>query len=203
MKILAIGMNYPSHVKEMGGVLSPEPVIFSKPETALLLDNKPFLYPDFSNDIHYETEIVVKIAQSGKNIEEKFAHRYYNEITVGIDFTARDLQKRCKEKGHPWEIAKAFDNSAAVGRMTSKSTFDVNSINFRLDINGISVQQGNTKDMTFSIDQIIAHVSKYFTLNAGDLIFTGTPHGVGSVKIGDRLQAYLENELILDFLITN
>ena len=202
MKILAVGMNYPSHVKEMNDVLSPEPVIFSKPETALLLNGKPFFYPDFSTDIQYETEIVVKIARLGRNIASKFAHRYYSEITVGIDFTARDLQKRCKENGSPWEIAKAFDNSAAIGRMTSKSAFaDVQSINFHLDINGVTVQEGNTRDMIFTIDQIIANVSKYFTIKIGDLIFTGTPHGVGQVKIGDRLQGYLEDELVLDFRI--
>ena len=202
MKILAIGMNYPSHVKEMSSILSSEPVIFSKPESALLLNNKPFFYPDFSTDIQYETEIVVKIDRLGKNIAPKFAHRYYNEITVGIDFTARDLQRQCKEKGHPWEIAKAFDNSAPVGRMVAKTNFhDLQNINFRLEINGKTVQQGNTKDMIFTVDQIIAHVSRFFTLKNGDLIYTGTPQGVGPVKIGDHLQAYLENELTLDFKV--
>jgi 2-keto-4-pentenoate hydratase/2-oxohepta-3-ene-1,7-dioic acid hydratase in catechol pathway len=202
MKILAIGMNYLSHVKEMNNILSSEPVIFSKPESALLLNNKPFFYPDFSTDVQYETEIVVVIDRLGKRIAPKFAHRYYSEITVGIDFTARDLQKNCKEKGHPWEIAKSFDNSAPIGRMTSKTTFpDLQNINFHLDLNGTTVQQGNTKDMIFTVDQIIAHVSRYFTLKTGDLIFTGTPHGVGSVNIGDHLQAYLENELVLDFKV--
>jgi len=202
MKILAIGMNYPSHVKEMQNILSPEMVIFSKPESALLLDNKPFFYPDFSADIQYETEIVIKIDRLGKNIAQKFAHRYYSEITAGIDFTARDLQKRCKEKGHPWEIAKAFDNSAPIGRMIPKTAFsDLQNVNFHLDINGTTVQQGNTKDMIFSVDQIIAHASRFFTIKTGDLIFTGTPHGVGPVKIGDHLQAYLEDELVLDFKV--
>jgi len=202
MKILAIGMNYLSHVKEMSNILSSEPVIFSKPESALLLNNKPFFYPDFSTDVQYETEIVVVIDRLGKRIAPKFAHRYYSEITVGIDFTARDLQKNCKEKGHPWEIAKSFDNSAPIGRMISKTTFpDLQNINFHLDLNGTTVQQGNTKDMIFTVDQIIAHVSRYFTLKTGDLIFTGTPHGVGSVNIGDHLQAYLENELVLDFKV--
>ncbi|MDR1171350.1 MAG: fumarylacetoacetate hydrolase family protein [Bacteroidales bacterium] len=202
MKILAIGMNYPSHVKEMNNILSPEPVIFSKPESALLLNNKPFFYPDFSTDIQYETEIVVKIDRLGKNIAPKFAHRYYSEITVGIDFTARDLQKQCKEKGHPWEIAKAFDNSAPVGRMAVKTAHpDIQNINFHLDINGTTVQQGNTKDMIFTVDRIIAHASRFFTLKNGDLIYTGTPDGVGPVKIGDHLQAYLENELVLDFKV--
>jgi len=202
MKILCIGMNYPSHVKEMSDILSPEPVIFSKPESALLLNNKPFFYPDFSTDIQYETEIVLKIDRLGKNIASKFAHRYFSEITVGIDFTARDLQRRCKEKGHPWEIAKSFDNSAPIGCMLAKTKFpDIQNVNFHLDINGTTVQQGNTKDMIFSADQIIVHVSKFFTLKTGDLIFTGTPQGVGSVKIGDRLQAYLEDEMVLDFKI--
>jgi len=202
MKILAIGMNYPSHVKEMSDILSPEPVIFCKPDSALLLNNKPFFYPDFSTDIQYETEIVIKIDRLGKSIAAKFAHRYFHEITVGIDFTARDLQKLCKEKGHPWEIAKAFDSSAAVGRMVPKSDFpDIQSVNFRLDVNGETMQKGNTKDMIFTIDEIIANVSNYFTLKIGDLIYTGTPQGVGSVKTGDRLQAYLEDELVLDFKI--
>ena len=202
MKILAIGMNYPSHVKEMGNILSPEPVIFSKPESALLLNNKPFFYPDFSNDIQYETEIVVKIDRLGKNIAPKFAHRYYSEITVGIDFTARDLQKRCTEKGHPWEIAKAFDNSAPIGRMVAKTVFlDIQNITFHLNINGTTVQQGNTRDMIFTVDQMIAHASRYFIFKIGDLLFTGTPHGVGPVKIGDHLQAYLQDELVLDFKV--
>jgi 2-keto-4-pentenoate hydratase/2-oxohepta-3-ene-1,7-dioic acid hydratase in catechol pathway len=195
-------MNYPSHVKEMSTIMSPEPALFSKPESALLLNNKPFFYPDFSTDIQYETEIVVKIDRLGKNIAAKFAHRYFSEITAGIDFTARDLQKRCIERGHPWEIAKAFDCSAPVGRMLPKSAFaDVQSVNFHLDINGTTVQHGNTRDMLITIDQIIETASRYFTLKMGDLIFTGTPHGVGPVHIGDRLQAYLENEPVLDFKI--
>jgi len=202
MKILAIGMNYPSHVKEMNNILSPEPVIFSKPESALLLNNKPFFYPDFSTDIQYETEIVVKIDRLGKSIAPKFAQRYYSEITVGIDFTARDLQRQCKEKGHPWEIAKSFDNSAPIGIMVPKTQFpDIQNINFHLDINGTTVQQGNTKDMIFTVDQIISYVSRFFTIKMGDLLFTGTPQGVGPVKIGDRLQAYIEDEMVLDFKI--
>ena len=202
MKILAIGMNYPSHVKEMSNILSPDMVLFGKPESALLLNNKPFFYPDFSTDIQYETEIVLKIDRLGKNIAPKFANRYYSELTVGIDFTARDLQKRCKESGHPWEIAKAFDNSAPIGRWLPKDGFaDIQNINFHLDINGTTVQQGNTKDMIFPVDQIIAYASKFFTFKIGDLLFTGTPHGVGPVKIGDRLQAYIENELVLDFKV--
>ena len=202
MKILAVGMNYPLHAQEMGDILPPDPVIFTKPETALLLNNKPFFYPDFSSDIQYEAEMVIKINRLGRNIAPRFAHRYYSEITVGIDFTARDLQKRCAEKGHPWEIAKAFDNSAPVGRFVAKDIFaDMQHISFRLEINDVLVQEGHTKDMIFSADQIISHISKYFTLKMGDLIFTGTPQGVGPVKIGDRLRAYLGDELVLDFCV--
>jgi 2-keto-4-pentenoate hydratase/2-oxohepta-3-ene-1,7-dioic acid hydratase in catechol pathway len=202
MKILAVGMNYRSHIEEMSGNLSIEPVIFSKPDSALLLKGKPFFYPAFSTDIQYETEIVLRIDRLGKNIAAKYAHRYFQDITVGIDFTARDLQKMCQSKGNPWEIAKAFDNSAAVGKMIPKTNFsNIQEINFHLNINGITVQKGNTKDMIFSINQIVENVSKYFTLKIGDLIYTGTPYGVGSVKIGDHLQAYIENELVLDFKI--
>ena len=202
MKILAVGMNYPSHNEEMKNILSTDPVIFTKPESALLLHNKPFFYPNFSMDIQYETEIVIKIDRLGKNIAPRFAHRYYSEITVGIDFTARDLQKRCKEKGHPWEIAKAFDNSAPVGRWVAKTAFaDMQNIRFRLNLNGTTVQEGNTGDMIFTIDEIVAHISKYFTLKMGDIIYTGTPAGVGSVRIGDRLQTYLEDEIVSDFYV--
>ncbi|MDR2036877.1 MAG: fumarylacetoacetate hydrolase family protein [Bacteroidales bacterium] len=202
MKILAVGMNYPLHIEEMNNILSPEPVIFTKPDTALLLNNKPFFYPDFSSEIHYETEIVVKINRLGKNISTGFAHRYYSEITVGIDFTARDIQKKSKEKGLPWDTAKAFDCSAPIGKFIAKTTFtDIQNIYFRLDLNGQTVQEGNTRDMIFTVDQIISHISNFFTLKIGDLIFTGTPNGVGPVKIGDRLQAYLENELVLDFFV--
>ncbi len=202
MKIFAIGMNYSEHIREMSDMLSPDPVIFTKPDTALLLNNKPFFYPDFSQDIQYETEIVIKINRLGKNIAPRFAHRYYSELTVGIDFTARDLQRQCKDKGLPWEISKAFDNSAPIGQFVDKSLFDeMQHIGFHLDINGQTIQQGNTKDMICPVDQIIAHISKYFTLKIGDLIFTGTPAGVGPVRIGDHLQAYIEDRLLLDFWI--
>jgi 2-keto-4-pentenoate hydratase/2-oxohepta-3-ene-1,7-dioic acid hydratase in catechol pathway len=201
MKILAVGMNYPSHVEERKNVLLTEPVIFAKPETALLLRNHPFFYPDFSKEIHYETEIVVKIDRVGKCILPRFAGRYYSEITVGIDFTARDLQRQCKEKGLPWDIAKAFDGSAPVGKWIPKNTLPAGNLSFRLDLNGKTVQNGNTRNMIFSIDQIIAHVSEYFTLKTGDLIFTGTPAGVGPVRINDHLQAYLEDMLVLDFFV--
>ncbi len=202
MKIIAIGRNYIDHAKELNNPVPENPVFFLKPETALLQKNRPFYYPDFSEDIHYETEIVVKINRVGKNIAKRFAHRYYQEIGIGIDFTARDLQRTCKSKGLPWEIAKAFDNSAPIGKFIDKSKFEnISDINFNLDINGNLVQQGNTADMIFDIDTLIAYVSKFFTLKMGDLIFTGTPAGVGLVKIGDRLSASIENEELLSFEI--
>lgn len=201
MKILAVGLNYESHNIEMKRTFSSsEPVIFMKPESAQLKDGKPFFIPDFSNEVHYETEIVVKIDRLGKNIAEGFAHRYYNEITVGIDFTARDLQRKLKEKGLPWEIAKGFDYSAAIGKFIPKQDFaDIQNINFHLDINSKTVQQGNTRDMIYSIDKIISYVSKFFTLKIGDLIFTGTPAGVGPVEIDDYLEGYIEEQKLLDF----
>lgn len=203
MKIFAVGLNYASHNKEMERTFqSKEPVIFMKPDTALLKDNKPFFYPDFSDEIHYETELVVKINRLGKNIAERFAHRYYDEVGVGIDFTARDLQRKQKELGLPWEIAKGFDNSAAIGKFISKSELsDVQQMDFWLDINDKRVQQGNTRDMIYSVDKIIAHVSRFFTLKIGDLIFTGTPAGIGPVAINDHLKGYLEGRKLLDFRI--
>ncbi len=203
MKILAVGHNYESHNVEMKRTFqSNKPVIFMKPESALLKDGKPFFIPDFSNEIHYETEMVVKINRLGKNIEEKFAHRYYDELTVGIDFTARDLQRDLKEKSLPWEIAKGFDGSATIGNFISKDEFqDIQNINFHLDINSKTIQQGNTRDMIFSVDKIIAYVSQFFTLKIGDLIYTGTPSGVGPVKIDDHLEGYLEDNKLLDFHI--
>jgi 2-keto-4-pentenoate hydratase/2-oxohepta-3-ene-1,7-dioic acid hydratase in catechol pathway len=203
MKILAVGLNYESHNHEMKRTFqSSEPVIFMKPESSQLKDGKPFFIPDFSKEIHYETEMVVKIDRLGKNIAEEFAHRYYSEITVGIDFTARDLQRNLKEKGLPWEIAKGFDNSAALGNFVSKQEFaNIQDINFHLDINSETVQQGNTRDMIYSVDKIIAYVSQFFTLKIGDLIFTGTPAGVGPVKIDDHLEGYIENKKLMDFHI--
>ncbi len=203
MKILAVGLNYESHNIEMKRTFKSEtPVIFMKPESAQLKDGKPFFIPDFSNEIHYETEMVVKINRLGKNIAEKFANRYYDELTVGIDFTARDLQKSLKEKGLPWEISKSFDNSAAIGNFVSKGEFqDIQDINFHLDINKETVQKGNTSNMIYSIDKIIAYVSQYFTLKIGDLIFTGTPAGIGPVKIDDHLEGFIENKKLLDFHI--
>ena len=201
MKILAVGLNYESHNLEMKRTFtSSEPVIFMKPESAQLKDGKPFFIPDFSNEVHYETEIVVKIDRLGKHIAEGFAHRYYNEITVGIDFTARDLQRNLKEKGLPWEISKGFDSSAAIGNFVLKDKFsDIQNINFHLDINSKTVQEGNTRDMIYSIDKIISYVSKFFTLKIGDLIFTGTPAGVGPVEIDDHLEGYIEDQKLLDF----
>ncbi len=203
MKILAVGLNYESHNIEMKRTFRSEtPVIFMKPESAQLKDGKPFFIPDFSNEIHYETEMVVKINRLGKNIAEKFANRYYDELTVGIDFTARDLQKSLKEKGLPWEISKSFDNSAAIGNFVSKGEFqDIQDINFHLDINKETVQKGNTSNMIYSIDKIIEYISQYFTLKIGDLIFTGTPAGIGPVKIDDHLEGFIENKKLLDFHI--
>ncbi|HUI32078.1 MAG: fumarylacetoacetate hydrolase family protein [Dysgonamonadaceae bacterium] len=201
MKILAVGLNYESHNIEMKRTFSSsEPVIFMKPESAQLKDGKPFFIPDFTSEVHYETEIVVKINRLGKHIAEGFAHRYYNEITVGIDFTARDLQRNLKEKGLPWELAKGFDHSAAIGKFILKQDFaDIQNINFHLDINSETVQHGNTRDMIYSIDKIISYVSKFFTLKIGDLIFTGTPAGVGPVEIDDHLEGYIEDLKLLDF----
>lgn len=203
MKIFAIGLNYASHNEEMKHTFeSADPVIFMKPDTALLRNGNPFFLPDFSQEIHYETELVLKINRVGKNIAEKFAHRYYNEITVGIDFTARDLQGTQRQAGLPWEICKAFDNSAPVGEFISKELFpDINNIGFHLEINGNTVQQDNSRNLIYSFDKIIAYISRFFTLKIGDLIFTGTPAGVGSVSIEDHLQAYIEDRKLLDFKI--
>jgi acylpyruvate hydrolase len=200
MKIIAIGRNYAEHAKELNNPVPTVPVIFMKPDTAILKDNKPFYHPEFSSDIHHEIELVLKISKEGKHITEKFAGNYFEEIGLGIDFTARDIQQKHKEKGLPWELAKAFDNSAPISKFISKSNFkDLNSLNIRLDLNGKTVQSGNTKDLLFSYEYIIAFVSKYITLKKGDLIFTGTPQGVGKVTIGDHLAGYLEDEKLLDF----
>ncbi len=196
-------MNYANHNKEMRhSLLLSEPVIFMKSESALLKDGKPFFIPDFSSEIHYETEVVVKINKVGKNIAEQFAHRYYNEITVGIDFTARDLQTELRGKGLPWEISKGFDQSAVIGDFIPlEETDHIQGLDFHLEINGETVQKGNTSDMLFSVDRIIAYVSRFFTLKIGDLIYTGTPAGVGAVEIGNNLQGYLNNRKLLDFYV--
>jgi len=202
MKIIAIGRNYAEHAKELNNPVPTVPVIFMKPDTALLKDNKPFYHPDFSQDIHHEIEIVLKICKEGKHISEKFAPSYYDEIGLGVDFTARDIQSRHKEKGLPWELAKAFDGSAPISSFTPKSDFeDVYNINFHLDINGETKQSGNTNMLLFSFEQIIAFVSQYITLKKGDLIFTGTPAGVGKVNIGDRLEGFIEDNKLLDFSV--
>jgi len=198
MKILAVGRNYSEHAKELNNPVPTEPVVFLKPDTALLREGKPFFHPDFSNDIHYEVELVVKIGKEGKHIAEKFALNYIESIGIGIDFTARDLQEKCKQKGLPWEIAKAFDHSAPIGTFINISDFkDLKNISFSLNKNSETVQTGNSSDMIFSFEQIISYLSKRFTLKKGDLIFTGTPAGVGKISIGDHFQAYIENQLLL------
>ncbi|NLI99573.1 MAG: fumarylacetoacetate hydrolase family protein [Bacteroidales bacterium] len=203
MKIFAIGLNYMSHNIEMERMFEEsDPVLFMKPDTALLKEGKPFFLPDFSEEIHYETEVVVRINRLGKNIEERFAHRYYNEVTVGIDFTARDIQRKQKEQGLPWEIAKGFDNSAAIGTFVPLSEFGgVDNIHFHLNINGEKVQEGNTREMIWNVDKIISYISRFFTLKIGDILFTGTPAGVGPVKIGDHLQGYIQHQKLLDFKV--
>ena len=198
MKIIAIGRNYVDHAKELNNPVPAEPVVFMMPETSLIRKNQPFFYPDFSKDVHYEVELVLKINRLGKNIDEKFSHRYYEEIGIGIDFTARDVQAQLKQKGLPWEKAKCFDGASPLGEFVSVDKLpDVKNINFSLEKNREQVQIGNTKDMIFSFDQLIAHVSKYFTLKIGDLIFTGTPAGVGPVAIGDELVAKIEGQELL------
>jgi acylpyruvate hydrolase len=198
MKIICIGRNYPAHAKELKHDLPTEPVFFLKPETARVRYNRPVYIPDFTKEFHYELELVVKICKVGKYIKEKFAHTYWDEIGLGIDFTARDLQRQQAEKGLPWEIAKAFDDSAPISKFLPKSQFpDTGNIRFHLDLNGNTVQKGNSGDMIFSVDKLISYVSRFFTLKHGDMIFTGTPAGVGPVKIGDLLEAYLEDQKML------
>ena len=200
MKILCIGRNYADHISELNNERPSEPVIFLKPDTAILKDNEPFYHPDFSNDIHHEVEIVLKINKVGKNIEAKFAHKYYDEIGIGIDFTARDIQSKLKEKGLPWEKAKAFNGSAPISGFVSKSQFTgLNNLNFHLEVNGEIKQTGNTKMMLWNFDEIIEEISKYFTLKTGDLIFTGTPAGVGKVVVGDKLTAFIEGMEMMNF----
>jgi 2-keto-4-pentenoate hydratase/2-oxohepta-3-ene-1,7-dioic acid hydratase in catechol pathway len=203
VKIICIGRNYSEHAKELGNDTPSEPLFFLKPDSAILPKKQPLFYPEFTKDLHYELEVVVKINKLGKHIEERFAHTYYKEIGVGIDFTARDIQQECKEKGLPWEKAKGFDGSAILPKkFVDKSNFqDINNINFKLFKNKEEVQNGNTKDMIFSIDKIIAYISQFYTLKIGDLIFTGTPAGVGPVKIGDTLEGFLEEESLLNLRI--
>ena len=197
MKIFGIGRNYAAHIEELNNERPDEPVIFTKPETALLTRNRPFYYPGFSSDIHFEVEILLKICKVGKNIDQKFAHTYYDEIGIGIDFTARDLQSKAKEKGLPWAIAKGFNDSAPISNFVSKKGFDLQNLHFSLRQNNEVKQQGNTSLMLFSFDYIISYLSKFFLLKKGDIIFTGTPKGVGPIAIGDRLEAFIENEKML------
>jgi len=202
MKIICIGRNYREHAAELNNPVPDKPVFFMKPDSALLTGNKPFFIPDFSNDIHYEMELVVKIDRLGKCIAKKFAHRYYNEITGGIDFTARDLQAICKKEGKPWEMAKAFDGSAALGKFLDLSVLKKKeNISFSLRRNEKVVQKGNTENMLFSIDELISYVSYFMTLKTGDLLFTGTPAGVGPVSINDRLTGFVEDKKVFDFRV--
>ncbi len=202
MKIFCVGRNYTEHAKELNNAVPTAPVIFCKPETAVLKNNEDFYLPDFSNDIHHELELVLRICKNGKRIEEKFAHKYYDQITVGIDFTARDIQQQQKEKGLPWEIAKAFDGSAPLGKFISLSELkQPDNISFTLHKNNEQVQIGNSADMLFDFNKIISYISRFFTLKTGDLIYTGTPAGVGAVKTGDLLEARLEGELLLQCAI--
>lgn len=201
MRIFAVGRNYAEHIQELKNERPDEPVIFTKPDTALLRNNMPFYYPAFSSDIHFEGELVLRIGKDGKNVDEKFALKYIESIGVGVDFTARDLQQKAKEKGLPWDIAKGFNGSAPVSdKFIPVAAFtDLKSINFSLAVNGEIRQQGNTSLMLFSFEYIISYLTKFFTLRTGDLIFTGTPKGVGPVQVGDRLSAYIENEKLLEF----
>ncbi len=202
MKIICVGWNYPDHNTEMKHESVGEPLIFMKPDSALLRENKPFFIPDFSKQVEYEVELVVRINRLGKNISEKFASRYYEEVALGIDFTARDLQQRQRALGAPWEIAKAFDNSAVISDFIPLSTLaNAEGISFSLSKNGVEVQRGNTRDMLFSVNQIIAYVSQFFTLKIGDLIYTGTPAGVGPVVMGDYLEGFIEGNKMLNFFV--
>ncbi len=197
MKIFCVGRNYTEHAKELGNAVPENPVIFSKPDTALIKNGEPFYLPDFSNDIHHEVELVIRINKMGKKIQEKFAHSYYNEIGLGIDFTARDIQNNLKAKGLPWELAKAFDGSAPLGEFMPLNELEISNIEFSLKKNDTIVQQGNTANMIFSFNQIVSFISQYFTLKVGDLIYTGTPAGVGQVNIGDKLEGFIGKKSML------
>jgi 2-keto-4-pentenoate hydratase/2-oxohepta-3-ene-1,7-dioic acid hydratase in catechol pathway len=202
MKIFCIGRNYAAHAEELQNAIPKEPVVFMKPKNALLINNNPFYYPDFTVDVHFECELVLRTCKNGKQIRDKYASRYYDEVGVGIDFTARDIQSGLKAAGLPWEKAKSFDHSAVLGKMLPVTSFkDLKNINFSLKKNGEVVQEGNSGDMLFNFDQIYMHISRYFTVNIGDLVYTGTPAGVGRVQIGDRLEAFIEDEKLLDFEI--
>jgi 2-keto-4-pentenoate hydratase/2-oxohepta-3-ene-1,7-dioic acid hydratase in catechol pathway len=202
MKIICIGLNYRNHALEMGWPIPNEPVVFLKPDSSLLKNNKPFFLPDFSDNIQFEVEVVIKISKLGKGISAKFANRYYDEVTLGIDITARDIQSRQAKSGMPWELSKCFDGAAPIGRfMPVRSVKNMSDLDFRLEINGKQAQKSNTSDMIFDFNEIIEYVSRFFTLKTGDLIFTGTPSGVGQLKKNDNLVAFLGNEPLLDFMI--
>jgi 2-keto-4-pentenoate hydratase/2-oxohepta-3-ene-1,7-dioic acid hydratase in catechol pathway len=202
MKLICIGRNYTEHIKELENEKPVNPVVFLKPDTSILLKKHPFFIPYFSNDVHHEVEILIKINRIGKHIDKKFAHKYYDEISLGIDFTARDLQNELKAKGLPWEKAKAFDGAAVIGKWISKTNFkNIDDINFSLYKNETSVQQGNTNLMLWKIDELIEYVSKYFTLKIGDIIFTGTPAGVGKVVANDKLKGYIENQELFSIIV--
>ncbi len=199
MKIICIGRNYIDHAKELKNPVPKKPLVFMKPPSALLINNKPLYYPEFTKDLHYELEVVLKIAKNGRHVQDEFASDYYDQVALGIDFTARDVQAKCKEKGHPWEIAKGFDNSAALSNFVNLSKLpDPKAIKFQMKRNGKLVQNGNTKDLIFSFDYIISYVSQYFKLQQGDIIYTGTPAGVGPVQIGDVLEGFLEGDKLLE-----
>ncbi len=203
MKIICIGRNYADHAKELKNEIPEEPVFFLKPDSALLINNRPFYYPFISDDVQYETELVIRISRVGKNIQEEYAAGYFDAIGLGIDFTARDIQRKCIKKGLPWEMAKGFDRSAPISEeFFSKEEFkNIKNIDFSLKVNGEEVQRGNSKDLIFDFDQVISYVSKFMTLKMGDLIYTGTPAGVGKVKIGDRLEGFIGDEKMFDFKV--
>ncbi len=197
MKIFCIGRNYTEHAKELNNAVPTSPLVFMKPDTALLLDNKPFYYPEFTKALHYEGEIVLRISKAGKHIEPQFAHKYYDQIAFGIDFTARDVQDDLKKKGQPWELAKAFDNSAVLSPFMPLSSVNPRNIRFQMHLNGAIVQDGDTADLIFDFDTVVSYISKYFTFKVGDLIYTGTPAGVGAVKIGDKLEGFIGEQKML------
>jgi 2-keto-4-pentenoate hydratase/2-oxohepta-3-ene-1,7-dioic acid hydratase in catechol pathway len=202
MKIICIGRNFVNHARELNNPVPQDPIYFLKPDSCIIRNNKPFYLPDFSNNLHHEVEVVIKICRLGKHIEPKFAHRYYKEVGLGIDFTARDLQDKMRAEGKPWEISKAFDGAAPISKFISIDQLkNKDAINFHLIVNGKTVQQGNTRDLIFSVDQLIAYVSRFMTLKMGDLLFTGTPAGVGPVHINDHLEAFLEGKKMLDFWV--
>ena len=198
MKIICIGRNYVDHAKEMNSPVPKQPLVFMKPPSALLVNNKPFYYPDFTKNLHYEGEIVLKICRNGRHVQPEFAHEYYDQIAFGFDLTARDLQEKCKEKGHPWEIAKGFDNSAPISKFINFDPKRDRPILFETRLNGEVVQRGNTDDLIFDFDALIVHISQYFKLQQGDIIFTGTPAGVGPLEIGDKLEGFIGGELLIE-----